>query len=511
VVSTKLGEAFRDFDALARSKLQLSGKATIRREIAKFPTESTLPVLVNEIEKGEQFHNLVLETQEAFVGDYHRSKSEKNWRNASHNFLSQSGYYLDLIGGKDFSSNEIFAGYCNAFKVREAKTIYLAPLEFVTFAQDYMDFGTFRVRRFSLRELEAKFRNRINKLFYPYAAFTQERLELLSQYWFVEAEKFGDVSAMGWLRIPVSPSSRVVFTGYAERICTDYPEPIELALRELCLFDWAASDRKYHHEKHVKESVVSDKEDEFELWLKFKVPFVIEVKQDLLSSPEPVPNILALQTLPDIDSTGEEYEGPEVHIRLDESETNYFMQFTRSIGDILHSIEFGKNGWDFFENALGYFTKAFFDSPGLEQLLWHIVTIEALIHLDEEKETVTETLAKRIGSILGRTNAERKDFRKRFKELYDVRSSLVHGKTKAKAHVTELVDAYRFSRRAVLWFLHYLGDIQGRIRKGEVSKEVPTHKEILTLLDIDTGSRNRVKWLMEGLPKEFPHMSEWMK
>jgi len=510
-VSNELKDAFRDFDALARSKLEQLEKASIEGEIAKFAIESTLPLLVGEIEQEQQFHNLVFETQKAFIGDYHKSKSEKNWRDAIHNYFCQSGYYLDLMDGKDLSIDKTFAGYCNAFKMCEAQIMYLAPLEFVTFAQDYMDFGAFKIRRFRFQELETKLRNRVSKLFYPYAALDKEQLGLIAQYWFVEAEALWNVCGIGSLMIPVSNTSRVVFTKYAERICTDHPQQIESALKELCLFDWAISDSKYRRGQHIGKRVMSDKEDEYEPWLKFRVPFVLEIKGDLLSSPGRVPNTFELSTLSETDSTGEEYVVPEVFIRLDKSETDFFVQFIKDIGNVLHSIKFSTSEWSFFEIAFDYFTKAFFTYPGLEQLLWNIATIEALLLLDEEQEGLTGRLAKRIGSILGKDDIEIRAIAKRFRELYDVRSSLVHGKTKVKAHVTELVDAYRFGRLALLWFLHYLGDIEVRVTKGETVEGIPTHKEILTLLDIDKIGRHRVEWLMKGLSSEFPYMNDWIK
>jgi hypothetical protein len=45
----------------------------------------------------------------------------------------------------------------------------------------------------------------------------------------------------------------------------------------------------------------------------------------------------------------------------------------------------------------------------------------------------------RLSSILGTTTAERKDIKKRFDELYDVRSKLVHGDEKHLLKTTEVV------------------------------------------------------------------------
>ena len=68
-----------------------------------------------------------------------------------------------------------------------------------------------------------------------------------------------------------------------------------------------------------------------------------------------------------------------------------------------------------------WFIKAFF-SQGMEQLLWHISTIEAL--LGEKAEGLTNRLARRSALIIAKEREDREIIRKKFKELYDFDKSI---------------------------------------------------------------------------------------
>jgi glycerol dehydrogenase-like iron-containing ADH family enzyme len=93
---SKLLKAFREFDILVRSRFtgfgtlvqsrlqEFENQEIVQKEITGLLNEVTLSSLVAEIEKQKQFRNLVLETQATFIGDYHKSKNEKNWHDASH-------------------------------------------------------------------------------------------------------------------------------------------------------------------------------------------------------------------------------------------------------------------------------------------------------------------------------------------------------------------------------------------------------------------------------------------
>ena len=149
-----------------------------------------------------------------------------------------------------------------------------------------------------------------------------------------------------------------------------------------------------------------------------------------------------------------------------------------------------------------YFVKAFF-AEGMEQMLWHITVLEAL--MGEKGEGVTEKLARRISIILGKSNQERKKLKKDFKDLYNLRSELVHGKyfdhgIKGKY----FLFARELARRSLLWFINYLYKVQKDIIEVEGEEKIPTREDILSILDMEKSERVRIHKLLGMLPPEFP-------
>ncbi len=234
---------------------------------------------------------------------------------------------------------------------------------------------------------------------------------------------------------------------------------------------------------------------------------------NLLTHPTFIPELpRRLGTDPILDGTGEEIgEMPAVYIPLDENETDSFKAFIQHIGSLFDSLETKDDEWKFLDTALAYFIKAFSTEYGdLEELLWHITVLEAL--LGEEGEGITERLAGRIASILGKTKKERKDLRKEFKRLYEIRSDLVHGNLpENQTYLGYLREARSLARRTLLWFLHYLAHIQVEIVQGQATESVPTRKDILKLLDLDKNSRLHISRIIDSIPQDFPCVSKWVE
>jgi len=166
-MANKLEEMFRGYTDTFRSKLQKRSEK--------------LRDVVDELESETEFHQLVVETRSSFSGDYH-GKSEGAWQRAVKNFFRRSCYYADVSGGKPRSVGEIFRKYCGAFERREILVSYLAPIEYVYFAERSMDFGLFQIQCFAADELKAIFQNRVNEVFYPRAAIDVKQLQ---EYWFI--------------------------------------------------------------------------------------------------------------------------------------------------------------------------------------------------------------------------------------------------------------------------------------------------------------------------------------
>ena len=228
-----------------------------------------------------------------------------------------------------------------------------------------------------------------------------------------------------------------------------------------------------------------------------------------LDSPSDTPDLSRLETESLIDNATDEEIGtrPLVCIHLDKGETDQFRIFVQRAKGLLADLRIQQNDWQFVEIALGYFIKAFF-TQGLEQLLWHLTTLEAL--LGEKRKDVTERLAQRVSSILGKNENEREALKKQFKDLYRFRSNLVHGNQfQEQVFSGHLRDARDLARRTLLWFLHYLTHIQASILNGQPVENIPNREKILLLLDMNERSRGRLSRLIEKLPTGFPNVSEW--
>jgi hypothetical protein len=99
-----------------------------------------LLTLVDELESEAEFHQLVMETRSAFLGAYH-VKSEYGWQQAIKDFFRRSQCYSDSFEKKSLSVDTAFQNYCGTFQRRQIQVTYLAPMEFVRFAERFMERG----------------------------------------------------------------------------------------------------------------------------------------------------------------------------------------------------------------------------------------------------------------------------------------------------------------------------------------------------------------------------------
>jgi hypothetical protein len=501
-MANKLEDIFRSYTNIVQLKLQKEARKPGLKEPLTLFTDKTMELrtLVDELENEAEFHQLVAETRSAFLGGYH-GKSESAWRRAVKNFFRRSEYYCNFFEKKAPNADAAFQNYREAFQRRKIQITYLALMEFVYFAERSMDFGAFQVRQFSADELGAIFQNRVNEVFYPWAAVEVNQLQ---DYWFVCLIEHAPVPKLGWIDLDwdLSQADRVGIK------YTGYPKAIETVLQQLALFDWQADWWKEPFAQGYKQQ----EKDLERGWLGFSIPpFVLKVHNNLLDFPRGAPDFSMLEREPFIDAqTGEEIgERPVVYIHLNKAETNSFKAFIQRTENFLASLRAKQYDWQFLEIALGNFIKAFF-TGGLEQMLWHITVLEAL--LGEKGKGVTERLARRIASILGKSEGERKTLRKQFKELYSFRCDLVHGNPYQKqTYVGHLRNARNLARQTLLWFLHYLGTFQAGIPHYQPAESIPTREDILTLLDLDQNSRVRLSRLIDSLSSGFPYVREWIE
>jgi hypothetical protein len=162
--------------------------------------------------------------------------------------------------------------------------------------------------------------------------------------------------------------------------------------------------------------------------------------------------------------------------------------------------------WNFIEVAMALLEKAFVTELGLDQMLWHVAVLDAL--LSEENVGVRQVMRPRIGNILGSTEADKKEVRKQFDELYSFRSELVHGKKFTdRAQYRHLAVARELARRTVLWFVDYLLWVDQHLQNQKIPYDrYPTRSELLTLLDFEKPALDRLSSVIRTLPEGFPSL-----
>lgn len=493
-------QAFYTYIAAIETKFKKGQRPPVRKGcvVERLKKDDHLRALVQQLEDSHEFSALLEETRSAFRSDdWHSARRASWWTDPIQNFFRRTGYYTNKFDGSD-TPCDLFERYEAAFQRRSVQTMYLAPMEFVEFVKPELKFSGFEIRRFDRKELEEIVGNGVNRVFYPYAFLDKDTLDALQGYWFVVGRDAEEVRRLGWLTIAKED------LGWVSLKYTHFPTAIERALERLVLFDWV----------EVRKGQYDDPID-FPRFA-FNIPFVIRVDDNYLNSPGSAPDRSMLKSYlkeehPD---TGEVYEDRYVIFDLNESRVAAFQQFIRRADKCLRhlGLEIEDTHWPFLKVAIGNLIKAFFTEE-LEQLLWHITALEAL--LGEPGPGVTASLARRSAAILSTTEKERKECRKKFRELYDLRSALVHGRQfKDEVHRKHLFEARMMVLRVTISVVQWLGEIAARINEESWQANVPKREDILNLLDLSNADcilsdlsnadRNRLSALLSNFPTGFP-------
>jgi hypothetical protein len=175
-------------------------------------------------------------------------------------------------------------------------------------------------------------------------------------------------------------------------------------------------------------------------------------------------------------------------------ETYHELLRTRQLREIQN--EAGET-WSFVDLALSYMMKAFF-ADGLEQMLWHMVALEALF--GENRGRITDRLSRRLASVYSAEAPHAMRAGIAFKKLYELRGELVHGRRfKTEVHRGQLRVARILARNAALRMLRLLAFILSERRKGALDF-IPTREEVLEVLDFDRRRATRLSDLLRSIP-----------
>jgi len=423
------------------------------RKIKHLDIHSNSKDKIEHLENGEEFSNLIddsMKIDSPFVKSQFLGGSEGEWGYATKNFFRRSHCYADILSNNVIDQEKLFEQFLESFKNKQTQISYYALIEFVYFPKKILDFDSFKICSLSKSELDEIFSNPINEMFYPYAKIDSGTLQ---NYWFacVTKNKVFEKESL-------DTDSKVRFKHSA------FTKEIELVMKKLALYDWQCfgQDSKF--------------------WMSPEIPYVFSVNDNLLSSP--LPNVFDYRQL-STDSvfdpyTGEELgQSPIIIFHLDE-------EFERFICKIENTFKILKNNinLNFIDNALGHFIKAFF-ANGIEELLWHISAIEAL--LGSKSSGLTSSLARRSALLIEKKPENRIKIYKAFKKLYDFRSNLVHGNPdivneKNHPNFEHLYNAHNISRQVMLWFLEY---VSHNIKKFENLSSEKVRDKICEIIDLE--------------------------
>lgn len=456
--------------------------------IAYIDSSSWLRSIVENIEGSIEFNNLVSNFSVAFgckpikefeTGSIISRSHVSAQRYKIQNFFRRSNCYLEMSEGKSLDLNYYFKRLWSAFNERQVKTISLRLLDRVCFPEPLIDFGKFKIQRLLKEEFDALVDNHLNHIFYPYAELDTDKL---THYWFIKEESYKEKQKVNFSIIDIGVTWNEVF-----RVSRAFPDRV---IQLLSLFDWKAGWKRS-----------SNKIEEDMGWSGFSIPVSLHITDDILESPYPSPDLSELEFFPVYDGCGEEIgESPQFCIHIEKDELERLKNIIEKSQEFLEKIDLKQCNWEFLDIAMGYLAKAFF-AEGLEQLLWHITVLEALLG---EKSEVMNSIRRRLGIIFG--DGEKKEIEeihKKFNELYEFRSTFVHGRqtTDKKIYLGHLRLARDFARRSVLWFINFLSFLHSELAKNGIPfDKYPQLKELLFLIDFHIQCLEK-----EGRSINMPH------
>ena len=203
-----------------------------------------------------------------------------------------------------------------------------------------------------------------------------------------------------------------------------YPIPVERALFTLLLAEWERAVGK----------------NEFD-WRPFRVPWVYTFTDDPFAAAPVFPDAESLswehRAYTD-DATGElvEYEVPYT-TNMDDAVVGALMAELPSLAELVNKT----CSASCINPLVRHFLIRAFTSDGIDELLFHTLTIEAALGREEERQGILAKLKERIRRLTGRHDAGGE-----FAIQYDRRSTYIHGRNMQELEREDLIAARKLAR-----------------------------------------------------------------
>jgi len=421
------------------------------------------------------------------------SVTEETWARALGAYLRNSGAYLSVAHSAPVDYHGLAARLVEEAARDESTVTYYAMLEGVDLEADEISWGNYRLVHVDRSSLQDILSMPTRALFFE---DPPQDLNRLAHHYFLVASAPMPTGFGGALqRLQRHWSTK------QHMHPTDLPEPIEDALATLALYDWQPEWGEDDRAAEVAKQLG---------WMGFRVPLVLETSDDLLHLPRRIPDTSEVTMTPVPGPRGEEIgQMPErTFLELDAAQTQQLQESMAEL-QVHRDARASSSSADFLRVAANAVLKALLAS-GMEQLLWHITAIEAVLGEVREGESTTSLVARRLCSILATTKTARKGLRKQFTELYGFRSALVHGRRpKTDVYRGHLRRARELARPIVVWGLRALAHLQSQAAAD--ASLAPQRKDLLRLADLTEHERKRLTRYAEGIPDGFPHVADWLR
>ena len=408
------------------------------------------------------------------------------------NYFCRSGMYRNLYNNDNVNIDRLLNNYRNSFTKLTMEVRYYLPLDGIRLESEDTDFGDFKIIRYNSQHFKEL--DEINSIgFGKYIRPNSYHDDRLHNMWFLETKET--------IPITLQTSSDDDDDYFDKRLSafistnSGYSKILERALLPIFLFPWIENDKETDSEAILLPESGASRADSTakQEQIPFKSPieplFIFECHDHLIDYPT---GYRIHKSIPDkLRQSGRLLE----ILFLNENHSNTFIEFIHHTKKLLDAVYEEITKLNFVKVALGFYVKAFASNiTNWERLLWFITSIEALIG---EKSSVADNVSRRLALIMGSSPGKRAEIKREFKNLYNMRSRIIHGEIIPEKDIIIHVNKVGYYCQALLiWYLNFVNHLI-EISALNMIKE---RKELLDIIDIGGDVE---------LPRDFPYHKEW--
>ena len=277
---------------------------------------------VERLERTSEFKSLASIAASELSNKDSKERFHDSWEHLLSTFFRMSDTYLAHLSDEVFATTEdehviLATRFRQEITAQREHRIHLMPIEFVSFSKDLMEFDGFKIQTFNKSELDDLLKQRVCRLFYPWASVDTEEL---ASYWFLVCEDEGELS-LGW---------NLDWNAKVEVGYSPFSGALKQAFRRLILYPWSDNFTR------GVQVLTAKKPDPWNGPFLFSAPFVLSVSESLITAPHHTPDLSVLATEPIFDDEGRECGmRPVDACRLDEEETAEFCSFVSEMDRLI--------------------------------------------------------------------------------------------------------------------------------------------------------------------------------